>query len=51
MAERFEIYKCEICANIVEVIHSGPGVLTCCGKPMNLLKENTTDAAKENMFR
>jgi len=47
MAERFEVYKCEVCGNIVEVLHGGKGELVCCGKPMVLLKENTVDAAKE----
>ena len=47
MAERFEVYQCEACGNIVEVLNAGKGELVCCGKPMNLLKENTVDAAKE----
>jgi superoxide reductase len=47
MAEKLEIYKCEVCGNIVEVLHSGKGELICCGQPMKLIKENTTDAAKE----
>jgi superoxide reductase len=47
MAERLEVYKCETCGNIVEVLHAGGGELVCCGNPMNLLKENTVDAAKE----
>jgi superoxide reductase len=47
MAERLEVYKCEACGNIVEVLFGGKGELVCCGKPMVLLKENTVDAAKE----
>ena len=47
MAELHEIYKCEACGNIVEVMHGGKGELVCCGKPMKLFKENTVDAAKE----
>jgi superoxide reductase len=47
MAEKLEIYKCETCGNIVEVLHGGAGELVCCGSPMKLLKENTVDAAKE----
>jgi superoxide reductase len=47
MANRYEVYKCEICGNIVEVLHGGAGELVCCGQPMKLMKENTTDAAKE----
>jgi len=42
-----EIYKCEICGNIVEVIHDGSGQLVCCGQPMKLQEENTVDASKE----
>ena len=47
MAEFQGIYKCEICGNIVEVIHAGDGELVCCGQPMVLLKENFVDASKE----
>ena len=47
MAEKLEIYKCEMCGNIVEVLHGGGGELVCCGAPMKLFTENTVDAAKE----
>jgi superoxide reductase len=47
MAEKLEIYECELCGNIVEVIHGGGGELVCCNQPMKLLVENTEDAAKE----
>lgn len=47
MAKQLEIYKCEVCGNIVEVLHGGAGDLVCCGQPMVLMTENTTDAAKE----
>jgi superoxide reductase len=47
MAEKLEIYKCEACGNIVEVIHGGAGELVCCGEAMKKLVENTVDAAKE----
>jgi superoxide reductase len=47
MAEQLQVYKCEACGNIVEVLHGGDGELVCCGKPMVLLTENTVDAAKE----
>ena len=47
MAEKLEIYKCEACGNIVEVIHGGGGELVCCGEPMKKMVENTVDAAKE----
>ena len=47
MTERLEVYKCDVCGNIVEVLHSGPGQLVCCNAPMVCMKENTVDAAKE----
>ena len=47
MAERLEVYKCEACGNIVEVLHGGGGELVCCGDPMVQMVENTVDAAKE----
>ncbi len=47
MAEKLEVYKCEVCGNIVEVLHGGNGDLVCCGQDMKLLVENTVDAAKE----
>ena len=47
MAERLELYKCDICGNIVDVMFGGPGELSCCGQPMKCLKENTVDAAVE----
>jgi len=42
-----QVYKCSTCGKIVELIHVGGGTLVCCGKPMDLLAENTTDAAEE----
>ena len=47
MTKKNEIYKCPTCGNIVEVLHVGAGELVCCGKPMELMTENTVDAAKE----
>jgi len=47
MIERLQIYRCETCGNIVEVMHVGGGQLVCCGKPMKLLAENASDGAKE----
>ncbi|MBE9580309.1 MAG: desulfoferrodoxin [Proteobacteria bacterium] len=47
MTERLQVYKCEVCGNIVEVLHEGKGELVCCKEPMKLFVENTVDAAKE----
>ena len=45
--KRLELYKCEICGNIVEVLNAGGPPLVCCGEKMKLQEENTVDAAKE----
>jgi len=34
-----EVYKCEICGNVVEVKEAGAGQLVCCGKPMVQIKK------------
>ena len=47
MTERLQVYKCEVCGNMIEVLHGGKGGLICCGKPMKLFAENSTDAARE----
>ncbi len=47
MSALLEVYKCELCGNIVEVIHAAGGTLACCGQEMKQLVENTVEAAKE----
>jgi superoxide reductase len=47
MAKKLQIYKCNVCGNIVEVLHGGVGELVCCGEPMELLDEKTADTGKE----
>ncbi len=47
MAKQLEVYKCELCGNIVETLFGGGGELFCCGQEMKLMTENTVDAAKE----
>lgn len=42
-----KIYKCNICGNVVELLHIGGGELICCGKPMELLLEKTNDEGME----
>lgn len=41
-----QIYKCNICGNIIEVIHAGASALYCCNEAMEFVKE-TTDAESE----
>lgn len=45
-----DVYKCEVCGNIVEVVHAGGGTLVCCGKEMVLQKENVIEASREKHF-
>lgn len=47
MNERLQVYKCEKCGNIVEMLVASGGELVCCGEPMKLQSENTVDAAQE----
>ena len=47
MTEKKQLYKCNVCGNIVEVLHAGTGQLVCCNQPMELLKEKTEDVGKE----
>jgi len=42
-----QVYRCNVCGNIVEVLHTGKGELVCCGQPMELLEEKTTDVGLE----
>lgn len=47
MTELNQIYKCNVCGNIVEVLHTGVGQLVCCGQPMQLMEEKTQDEGME----
>lgn len=47
MTEKVQVYKCDVCGNIVEVLENGAGELVCCGEEMKLQPEKTEDAATE----
>ena len=47
MPDTGKVYKCNICGNVVELTYYGGGTLVCCGQPMELLKEKTSDEGKE----
>jgi superoxide reductase len=47
LTKLFDVYKCEVCGNIVRVVHASGGTLVCCGKPMTLQAEKTQDQGKE----
>ena len=47
MLQFLAIFKCMECGNIVELLSVGGGSLVCCGAPMQLMQEGTSDGAKE----
>jgi len=47
MRKLTERFKCGVCGNTVALVHASIGELVCCGQKMNLLEENTQDAAEE----
>ena len=47
MAERLQVFKCDVCGHIVEVLHEGQGELVCCNQPMKLLVEGSVDADRK----
>ncbi len=47
MTKLHQVYKCNICGNIAEILHSGAGQLVCCGERMELMSEKSTDAGIE----
>lgn len=47
MTKRLEVYKCEVCGNIVEMLHGAAGTLVCCGQNMKRMEEQTADWKNE----
>lgn len=47
MTQLNEVYKCNLCGNIVEILHPGAGALVCCNEKMALMVQNTVDASQE----
>jgi superoxide reductase len=45
--DKLQVYKCQICGIITEVLEGGAGELVCCGEPMTLYEENAVDASRE----
>ncbi len=35
-----QIWKCEVCGNIIEILHEGADSLVCCKQPMVLQEEH-----------
>ena len=45
--KKLDVFKCDLCGNVVELLHVGGGDLVCCGEAMKLLEEKTADSATE----
>jgi len=47
MTKLRDLYKCNICGNVVEILHTGAPSLVCCGQPMEKLEAKTEDTGNE----
>lgn len=47
MTEEKQVYRCNICGNMVEVLHLGVGKLVCCENEMQLLEEKSEGVGPE----
>jgi len=50
MTIKLQIYKCEICGNLVLILNEGEGNLVCCGQEMELqtIKYDTTELGEKH---
>ncbi len=51
MTKRAEVYKCEICGNIVEILHEASPYVYCCGQPMKKQEGQTEEEGKTEKHR
>ena len=47
MSQLKQVYKCNVCGHIIEILNPGAGQLVCCGQSMELLSEKITDEGLE----
>lgn len=47
MTVKLQLYKCNICNNIAQILHEGEGELVCCGQVMELLDAKNEDKMSE----
>jgi superoxide reductase len=47
MTQRQEVYVCQQCGHVAEILRTGSGTMVCCDRPMRISEENTADASKE----
>ena len=46
MTKQLEFYKCNVCGNLIQVLVSGNGELTCCDEQMKLIVANSQENVK-----
>lgn len=47
MVELKEVYRCNVCGNMVEIVNASFGELVCCNQAMELLEARTLDVGTE----
>lgn len=47
MVEQKQIYKCNVCGNIIQIVHAGAGDLVCCSQLMELKQEKDEEEGYE----
>lgn len=47
MTKLRDLYKCNVCGNVIEVVHTGAASLVCCGEPMEKMEAKTQDIGNE----
>lgn len=47
MTELKQVYKCNVCGNMAEMVHAGAGEMVCCGQPMELQQAKSVDEGTE----
>lgn len=40
MMKEKDVYKCNVCGNVVEIMEVGGGTLVCCNQPMSLVQKD-----------
>ncbi len=43
MTKKLELYKCNVCGNLVQILVSGVGELVCCGEVMKSITAKNSD--------
>ncbi len=47
MTQLREVYRCDLCGNVIEIVNEGEPALVCCNQPMQKLEAKTEDQGQE----